>query len=64
MAEVKVKIKCPTVPNFVRDENGRVFPVSSLTDVEIKQLGKEWTARLIENAKLKRASTTKETSIE
>ena len=49
-----VKIQCPSVPNFVRDENDRVFPVSSLTDDEIRQLGKEWTARLIERAKFRR----------
>ena len=54
MTDIKVKIKCPSVPNFVRDENDRVFPVSSLTDDEIRQLGKEWTERLIERAKLKR----------
>ena len=54
MTDIKIKIQCPNVPNFVRDENDRVFPVSSLTDDEIRQLGKEWTERLIERAKLKR----------
>jgi hypothetical protein len=53
---VLVKVKTPAAPDYLRiaDSHGRtdstLVNVGDLTDDELKEVGKAWTAQLLENA--------------
>lgn len=53
--EKPLKVRIPDVPNFllVGDEKTAVS-IGKFTDEELKQVGIEWTEKLIDNAKKKR----------
>lgn len=51
----EIEIDVPQVPNFLRVHGtDRSTPVGSLTDSQLKQIGEEWTQRLIERAQEQR----------
>lgn len=53
--EIKVEVKIPSVPNFFRIGDGlESIPVQDFTDDQLRQIGAEWTEKLIEAAHNKR----------
>lgn len=51
---MKVKIKIPMLPNFVKDENGNSYNVGQLHPEEIKSLCKDWAKAMVEHAEKRR----------
>lgn len=49
-------IEVPMVPNFVRLKGAKemTFPIHRMTDNEIKELGSQWTEKLLERARQNR----------
>lgn len=52
-------LEVPSLPNFLRFKGGdttnqMTFPIHRLSDAEIKELGKEWTKRLLAKARQNR----------
>lgn len=50
---MKIEIKTPTTPNFII-VNGMPYAVGDFCDEELQEIGKRWTAALIEKAHAKR----------
>lgn len=60
--QIEVEIECPTIPGFLRNivqgrEKAILIPISDLTDEELAEVGKEFTAGLIKKAKKGRKLT-------
>lgn len=54
--KTEVELECPLVPNFVRVKGTQhSIPIKNLSVSAIRQLGKEWTRRLLEKSKKKGA---------
>jgi hypothetical protein len=53
--EKKVAVKIPMVPNFIK-VGDKPTSIEKFTDDELKEIGKEWTIKLIETAKKRRAT--------
>lgn len=52
---INSEIKLPTLPNFLKIENGNyTFDVADLSDEELEKLGREWTNALIQHAHIRR----------
>ena len=50
----EIGIKIPTVPNFIGYETEVYItgmPIASFTEKELRQIGKEWTEKLVEKGK-------------
>ncbi len=48
-------VKIPMVPNFIIvEELGTSYPIGKFPDKVLKQIGKEWTKKLIESATKRR----------
>lgn len=54
-ARIKVRMETPCVPNFIRSDGG-VFDVAQFDDVILRDIGREWTKKLIANAEKRRRS--------
>lgn len=52
--QIKITVDVPTVPNYLKTEDGKSVPLWSLTDDSLRQLGAEWTAALLKRAKEQR----------
>ena len=48
----KIQTHCPSVPNFIKTDYD-IIPISSFTEEELREIGKEWTEELIKKAKNK-----------
>lgn len=71
MAEIKIKLVCPLVPNFIAMElpprprqegfksDGGV-DIADLSEVQLREIGEEWTAELIKNAERRKAARSKD----
>lgn len=58
--QVEIEIEVPAIPNFVRNlvkgrDKAILVPISDFTEEELRQIGKEWTEKLVKQAKKKRA---------
>lgn len=51
---MKVKIKIPMLPNYVRDDKGSCYCISELNDNELISLCQQWTKALLAHAKKRR----------
>lgn len=55
--KVKITIKTertlllPTLPNFLRTEDGYVVPIESLTEDQLREIGQQWTDALMGKAR-------------
>ena len=58
MADVKVRVKGPIVPNFIQTLHGGTVPVGDLTNEELSEIADDWKVRLIENAERQRRMNT------
>ena len=63
-----MEIESPMLPNFLRNkvkgrEKAVLIPIQDLTDEELAELGKEFTAALIKSAQKKRKAEAKERQI-
>lgn len=60
----KIELDIPSMPNYIHSKATNVngsktsFDVSDFTPEELKQIGEEWTAALIEHAKKRKQSKT------
>lgn len=45
----KMKIKVPSVPNFLIDENGNSYSVMLFTEAELRMVADTWKKALIQN---------------
>lgn len=52
--QIKAKMLTPLTPNFIRLSNGSSVSIADLSEKCLKQIGKDWTIKLIENANKKR----------
>lgn len=71
MTEIKIKLVCPLVPNFIAMElpsrpkqegfnlDGGV-DIADLSEVQLREIGVEWTAELIKNAERRKAARSKD----
>ena len=52
---MKTEIKTPTTPNFLTVEIGKketvTVPIADFTEEELQEVGKRWTADLVESAR-------------
>jgi hypothetical protein len=53
-ATVRVNVKVPDPPNFLRLDNGLSIAVQDMDDKALRQIGKQWTALLLLKARNKR----------
>lgn len=65
MAEIKIKLETPVAPNYIfhetqpvrRQDGFRESPktdIADLSDEVLRQIGRDWTEALINNANLRR----------
>ena len=47
-----IPVEIPSIPNFIK-VGGNTFPIKEFTEEELKDIGEEWTKKLIEKAKKK-----------
>lgn len=47
-----IPVEIPSVPNFIKVGNS-TFPIKEFTEEELKDIGNEWTKKLIEKSKRK-----------
>lgn len=52
--QVTYRIQVPTVPNFLRAEDGTTVPIEAITEKGLGEIGREWTDALIKKAKDKK----------
>lgn len=57
--KIEVTIEAPETPLFLRNlvkgrDKAILIPIQDLTDEELAEIGKEWTARLIKKARKRR----------
>ncbi len=50
-----VELRLPTLPNFIRTENGDLIPIAQLSENELRHLGAQWTEALVNLAAKRRA---------
>lgn len=51
--KTEVEVKIPMIPNFILVGNESIS-IAHFTDKQLREIGKEWTEKLIEHAKSKR----------
>lgn len=51
---MRVSLRTPSIPNFIRTDDGRVIPVQNFDDKTLRALAKNWTALLLLSARNKR----------
>ena len=44
------KLKIPVIPKYILFEDGTKMPIHALFDETLREIGKEWTYRLVRNA--------------
>lgn len=55
MAEHKIKLQIPTLPNYIRSEDGKSgFHISTLTEAELRKIAREWGKALVAKSKSKK----------
>jgi hypothetical protein len=53
----EIEIEIPLIPNYIRHKGGNgVVPIGVFSDKELEGIGREWTIKLVEKARLKRMS--------
>lgn len=52
--EKKINIILPSIPNFILGESGTSFDVASLSDADLRKIGRDWTKALVEKAQKRR----------
>lgn len=52
--EVMIEVRCPRVPNFLMIDDQRKVALHELSEDSLREIGAEWTARLIARAKEQR----------
>lgn len=55
---VTMGARCPMVPNYIKAEghDDVIWDVAGLADDTLRMIGEQWTERLIENARRRRAA--------
>lgn len=51
--EVKMSIKLPSIPNFIIDDDGKSYPISFFSEVQLREIAKRWTDEFIKKGKSK-----------
>jgi hypothetical protein len=49
--QVTAQVVVPRVPNFLHMADGQILPVEAITEEGLREIGREWTEELIENAR-------------
>ena len=57
---VTAKIITPSIPNFLKQEDGRMLPIEAVSDNGLRLVGEAFTEELIEKAQKKRENTQNE----
>lgn len=53
------RLKLPTLPNFIRDEDDNAVPVESLTQDQLEEIGRAWTKALQQKARDRASEVTR-----